>query len=231
MSKAKVEPRVQPSERFVKGVALACELHQKQARNDDGVPYVAHLLAVAALVLEDGGTEDEAIAALLHDAVEDQGGRKTLARIEQEFNPAIAEIVEDCSDTLDVEKPGDKKPDWRPRKEAYIAHLATASDSVRRVAAADKLHNITCILEDVRRTGLEAFRRFESSGTREQIWYYRTCAATLTEAGPSPLARRVAEAAQQLEESVNSLELVGGPWLARPAEDSANTVPDAGKQS
>lgn len=206
MSKAKGEPRVQPSERFVKGVALACELHRKQARNDDGVPYVAHLLAVAALVLEDGGTEDETIAALLHDAAEDQGGRGTLARIQQEFGPAVAAIVEGCSDTLDVEKPGDTKPDWRPRKEAYIAHLPGASDSVRRVAAADKLHNITCLLEDVRRTGLAAFRRFESSGPREQIWFYKTCAAAITEGGPSPLARRVAEAVQQLEESVNGLD-------------------------
>lgn len=208
MRKAKVEPRVQPGERFLKGVALACELHRKQARNDDGVPYVAHLLAVAALVLEDGGTEDEAIAALLHDAVEDQGGRKTLARIQKEFGPAVAEIVEGCSDTLDAEEPGARKPDWRPRKEAYIAHLAEASDSVRRVATADKLHNITCLLEDVRRTGLEAFRRFESSGIPEQIWYYKTCADTLTEAGPSPLARRVAQAAQQLEQSVNSLDRI-----------------------
>jgi (p)ppGpp synthase/HD superfamily hydrolase len=187
-------------------VGLACELHGKQARNDEGVPYVAHLLAVAALVLEDGGTEDEAIAALLHDAAEDQGGRPTLARIEDEFGPDIAAIVEGCSDTLEVEVPGAKKPDWRPRKEAYVAHLATASPSVRRVAAADKLHNLTGLLDEVHTKGVGAFERFDTSTPRDQAWFYKACASALVAKELyTRLATRVLEGAQRLDDAVNGL--------------------------
>ncbi len=120
--------------RFVRAVSVAGELHAGQLRRGTDIPYVAHLLGVASLVLEDGGTEDEAIAALLHDAVEDQGGASTLRRIEQLFGREVAHIVAACSDTDVV-----PKPPWHERREAYIAHLATARPSVLRVSLADTL--------------------------------------------------------------------------------------------
>src|SRR5271169_5402067 len=111
-------------------------LHAAQTRKGSGVPYISHLISVAALTLEYGGSEDEAIAALLHDAVEDQGGAATRADILRRFGPEVTAIVDGCSDT-EVSP----KPPWRARKEAYIAHLPTASESVQLVSACDKLHN------------------------------------------------------------------------------------------
>src|SRR5580658_3136535 len=120
---------------FAEALTFAAHLHGAQTRKGGDVPYVSHLLCVAGLVLEFGGSEDEAIAALLHDAVEDQGGQLTLERIRRRFGSTVADIVEACSDA-DVEP----KPAWRPRKEAYIAHVGSASDSARLVSAADKIH-------------------------------------------------------------------------------------------
>jgi GTP pyrophosphokinase len=194
------EPRIELGERFVEAVELACRLHRLQARNEEGVPYTAHLLAVAALVLEDGGDEDEAIAALLHDAAEDQGGRPTLEMIRRRFGENVAGIVEGCSDTLET-----TKPKWRPRKESYVAHLATASPSVRRVAAADKLHNLRSLLSDVRTKGAQAFAPFQKSTRDDQAWFYAACGAALQRAGGGPLARRVAGAARRLEKVVGRL--------------------------
>ena len=119
------------TERFTRALTLACDLHRTQARKGTQIPYVAHLLGVASIALEHGAAEDEAIAAVLHDAVEDQGGAPTLARIRSEFGEAVAEIVDGCTDT-DVEP----KPPWRARKEAYIAKIATKSASTRLVSAA-----------------------------------------------------------------------------------------------
>jgi hypothetical protein len=154
-------------------------------------------------VLDDGGDEDEAIAGLLHDAAEDQGGRKTLERIEREFGKRVAKVVEGCSDTL--QRP---KPDWRPRKEAYVNHLPIASPSVRRVAAADKLHNLTALLEDVRTSGKAAFDRFKPRTPRDQVWFYKACAKALAGPGGSALATRVAECADRLEAAAIRLKLM-----------------------
>jgi (p)ppGpp synthase/HD superfamily hydrolase len=161
------------SSRMSDAFAFAADLHHSQTRKGTAVPYLSHLMAVAALVLEHGGNEDEAIAALLHDALEDQsdhfpGGITALRQeIDRRFGPTVTAIVEACTDAC-----SHPKPPWRPRKEAYIAHLATAPVSVLRVSAADKLHNARCILSDYRILGDGLWDRFNAD--RDQIlWYYR----------------------------------------------------------
>ena len=154
------------SRRFEQALVYAAKLHAKQLRKGTPVPYVAHLLAVAGLVLEHGATEDETIAALLHDAVEDQGGLRTLAAIRRRFGPAVADIVLACSDTA-----SDPKPPWRERKEAYLSHLQGASRSVLLVSAADKLHNARSTVADLRVRGAAVWERFRA-GPAEQLWYY-----------------------------------------------------------
>jgi (p)ppGpp synthase/HD superfamily hydrolase len=141
--------------RFEEALVLANRLHWAQTRKATPIPYVGHLLGVASLVMENGGTEDEVIAALLHDAVEDQGGAETLAAIRRRFGDAVADIVDACSDT--DQHP---KPPWRQRKQAYIDHLRTAPEGVLRVSAADKLHNARAILADHRQAGVAVFDRF-----------------------------------------------------------------------
>lgn len=157
-------------ERFDEALATAAELHRRQTRKDSGVPYVSHLLAVAALVLEDGGSENEAIAGLLHDAVEDQGGLETLERIRRQFGDEVAELVLALSDT--VESP---KPPWRERKVEHLAHLEDAPYPVLRVAAADKLHNARALLGDYVRHGEAVWDRFNAPAP-DQLWYYRSLA-------------------------------------------------------
>jgi (p)ppGpp synthase/HD superfamily hydrolase len=158
---------------------------------------MGHLLGVCSLVIEDGGREDEAIAALLHDAVEDQGGKKMLAKIQEQFGERVAEIVLACSDAL--EHP---KPPWRERKEAYLEHLEHQPEPVLRVAVADKLFNARAILRDYLEVGDEIWARFRS-GRDGQLWYYRELSNTLNRAFPGRLAR-------ELEETVGELERVTG---------------------
>src|SRR5918995_672712 len=131
------DPHEVLGERFQSALVLACELHSGQVRKGSkGIPYVGHLLGVASIVIEDGGDEDEAIAALLHDAPEDQGGEATLARIRSEYGERVGAIVEACTDTLE-----NPKPPWRGRKERYIAHLEEAAEDVLRVSLAGKGQN------------------------------------------------------------------------------------------
>ena len=125
------------SERFDEALAFASELHRTQLRKGSGAPYMSHLLGTASLVLDCQGSEDEAIAALLHDAVEDQGGAPVLDEIRRRFGDAVAAIVDGCS-----EPTAPPKPPWRRRKEAFLASLATASPSVVLVSCADKLHHV-----------------------------------------------------------------------------------------
>ena len=131
--------------RFEEALVYATQLHSHQTRKRTGTPYIAHLLSVTALVLEAGGEEDEAISALLHDAVEDQGGKKTLKEIQRRFGNKVAEIVLSCTDAYIF-----PKPPWQERKESYIAHLKEASPESKRVSLADKLHNARSILRDLR---------------------------------------------------------------------------------
>lgn len=185
------------TQRFSEALTLACELHRTQARKDTQIPYVAHLLAVAALALEHGATEDEAIAALLHDAVEDQGGAAVAARIRAAFGDGVADIVIGCSDTDVV-----PKPPWRARKEAYIAHVRTAAEPVRLVSACDKLHNARSILDAHRVVGEQVWTRFKG-GKDGTLWYYRSLIHELRAADTT---KRTAALVDELERVVAELE-------------------------
>jgi HD domain len=168
--------------RFDRAVALARELHSDQVRKGSQTPYLSHLLGVCSLVLDDGGDEDEAISALLHDAVEDQGGQKTLRQIRQQFGERVAKIVEACSDTDVI-----PKPPWRARKEAYIAHLSDPKlpAGTVRVSLADKVHNARAILLDLR-AGHDVFARF-SADRDAQLWYYGALTETFAGLTDSPM--------------------------------------------
>lgn len=157
------------SDRFDEAVRYAIHLHRAQVRKATSIPYVTHLFAVCGLVLEDGGTEDEAIAAFLHDGPEDQGGEAVLDEIRARFGTEVAGIVSDLSDAMPAL--GQAKAPWRERKEGYLQHLAAASSSVLRVSLADKLHNARSILVDLRADGEAVWDRF-NAGRAEQAWYY-----------------------------------------------------------
>jgi (p)ppGpp synthase/HD superfamily hydrolase len=163
------DPRPDPvlGERFTAAVAYAVELHATQARKATRIPYLSHLLAVCSLVLEDGGTEDEAIAALLHDGPEDQGGQAVLDEIERRFGADVARMVDGLSDSM-----GEPKPPWRERKERYVARSRSEPESVLRVSLADKLHN----LRSIAAKGDEVWVRFNAEKP-EQAWYYRSMLA------------------------------------------------------
>lgn len=160
-------PRVVYGARFAEALAYASACHEGQARKGNHAPYVTHVLAVASLVGEFGGDEDQAIAALLHDTMEDSGA--TAAEIEARFGARVARFVEACTDT--TEHP---KPPWRPRKEAHLAKLAEMPGDVKLVVAADKLHNAQSIARDLRRAsvGEAVWSRF-SAAREDVLWYYR----------------------------------------------------------
>ena len=184
---------MQPLTRFEEALVFACRLHAGQRRKGRNTPYIAHLLGVASLVLEQGASEDEAIAALLHDAVEDQGGAPTRAEIARRFGETVAAIVDGCTDTDLV-----PKPPWRTRKQAFVARLATASPSVRLVVAADKLYNARAVLEDYRLLGEGLWSRF-TGGRAGSLWYYRAVADALRTAAPSPLVDELERVVTEIE--------------------------------
>ncbi|MEP7040087.1 MAG: HD domain-containing protein [Chloroflexota bacterium] len=157
------------TDRFDRAVLYAVQLHRLQTRKATQIPYVTHLFAVCSLVLEDGGTEDEAIAALLHDGPEDQGGEPVLAEVRAQFGNDVASIVAGLSDAMPTA--GEEKAPWRERKEAYLAHLQGAPASVLKVSLADKLHNARSILTDLRADGEAVWDRF-NAGRADQAWYY-----------------------------------------------------------
>jgi GTP pyrophosphokinase len=174
-------------------LAYASELHGEQLRKGTSVPYIAHLLAVAALVIEAGADEDTAIAALLHDAVEDQGGRPMLERIRARFGQTVAGIVESCSDA-DV----DPKPLWRQRKEAYVAAIAHKPSPALLVSLADKVHNAGAILNDYQLVGEQVWSRFKG-GREGTLWYYRALSDAFRDRAPKLLWQR-------LEDTVCAIE-------------------------
>ena len=184
--------------RFDTALAYAADLHRTQIRKGSGIPYVTHLLAVAAIVGEHGGTEDEVIAALLHDAVEDQGGLPRLAEIRARYGDAVAAIVWGCTDADTT-----PKPPWRARKEAYVAHLAEASPGIRLVSSSDKLHNARAILADLRTVGPVVWERF-TGGRDGSLWYYRALADTFLRLSPGPLADELARTVREIERLVGA---------------------------
>ena len=161
-------PPITLGPRFTRAFLFAYRMHSGQARKASRIPYITHLMGVASLVLEAGGSEDLAIAALLHDVVEDCGGRPLLRNIRRLFGKRVAEIVDGCTDAYVV-----PKPPWRERKESYIRRLKKESADTRLVSAADKLNNIRSILSDYRVIGESVWSRF-NGGREGTLWYYRT---------------------------------------------------------
>jgi len=159
---------------FVRAVKRAREWHDGQVRKGSDVPYISHLMAVASLVLEAGGDEKLAIAALLHDAIEDQPDEASPKKIRKQFGKRVAQIVSECSDREHgVES---TRANWRERKEAYIESLAEASNDVLIVSCADKLHNARSLLRDLTEEGEGVWERFHETNPAEQLWYYRALA-------------------------------------------------------
>ena len=178
--------------RLADAAALAFRIHAAQLRKGTTTPYVSHLLAIAAIVLEHGGDEDQACAALLHDAVED-GGAEWEAVIQDGFGPRVAGIVRACTDA-DTQP----KPPWRARKEAYLAHLDGEGPDALLVSAADKLHNARTIVSDLRTHGTGMFSRF-NAGREGTLWYYGALAAVFARRLPGPLARELSDAVAQMQ--------------------------------
>ena len=181
------------TEKFERALVYASRLHKDQYRKGTRVPYITHLLAVTAVVGENGGTEDEVVAALLHDAPEDQGGESTLEDIRARFGDEVAKIVAGCTDTY-----RDPKPPWRERKENYVTHLASATASVRLVSSADKLHNARTVLSDYRALGEDLWTRF-NGGRVGTLWYYRAIVEALRAGEDDPVVEELDRVVTELE--------------------------------
>jgi len=197
--------------RFLRAFLFAAERHSGQARKASTIPYIAHLMGVASLVLEAGGDEDLAIAALLHDVVEDCGGAPMLKEVRRRFGGRVAKVVEGCTDADTF-----PKPPWRERKERYIRHLQRADADTRLVSAADKLNNVRSILSDYRELGEFVWSRF-NGGREGTLWYYRTLRDEFLQHRPNRLTR-------QLELAVQELESLAGEYQLSASRDSRPAV-------
>jgi (p)ppGpp synthase/HD superfamily hydrolase len=186
---------------FIDAFEMASEVHRYQLRKGSDVPYLAHLMAVSALVLDFGGDEECAMAALLHDTVEDcEDGRAMEAEIRGRFGNRVADIVLHCSDA--IAEPGRPKPPWHARKQAYIDGLEHADHDALLVSACDKLHNARSVLGDLRVARDALWQRFSTKSGPDQVWYYTTVAHLYSRRIPGPLAdelQRVVRELSQLE--------------------------------
>lgn len=183
------------TERIAKALALAVEAHDGQKRKGTNIPYMAHPMGVASIALDHGADEEQAMAALLHDAVED-GGPQYAKRIREQFGDRVANIVEGCTDG--VPDANGKKEAWKLRKERYISHLQHASDDVLLVSGSDKLHNARAIVEDLLRIGPAVFDRF--TATQEQtLWYYETLSGVFSNRG-TPVAKALSDTVQRMKQ-------------------------------
>lgn len=178
-------PAMQLSAKFHKALAYANSHHKTKPRKSTTIPYICHPLGVASLVIEAGGTEIEAIAALLHDVAEDHGGEPRLAEILEKFGPDVERIVRACSDSLTVDP--DVKDDWAKRKLTHLAKLQNAASDVLLVTAADKLHNARSIVTDLRIEGSSVWERFSVNNSKSIIWYYESMYEILMEKKVSPM--------------------------------------------
>jgi (p)ppGpp synthase/HD superfamily hydrolase len=179
--------------RFEQALKLAMQLHRKQKRKISRTPYFSHLMEVAALVLQDGGSEDQAITALLHDAAEDQGGRAILQQIKRQFGNDVAEMVEACSDSLDL-----VKSPWQERKERHLAHLQNAPQGAYRVLLADKICNGRSLLRNLRQDGPRVWGYF-NGGKEGTLWYYRAMYQLLSAKQPGVLADELRWVIEEIE--------------------------------
>jgi (p)ppGpp synthase/HD superfamily hydrolase len=193
------EPLLSP--KFALALQFANEIHSTQVRKGIGAPYISHLMAVSALVLEFGGNETQAIAALLHDSAEDCGGLPMLDAVRVMFGDDVAEIVEACTDTFDT-----PKPEWRPRKQAYLQAMSGKPAGAKLVACADKLSNIGNTLRDIQSEGVEAWKlrmaETPNGAADKQCWYYLGCLEALATGWSAPLLGEFARAVRQLCEQV-----------------------------
>lgn len=178
--------------RFEQALVYAFHLHSGQTRKQSQVPYIAHLLGVTAIVLEDGGSEDEAIAALLHDAVEDQGGLETLEKIRMRFGSNVADLVLALSDSFTP-----PKPPWRERKQAYLESIPGANLSEIRISLADKVYNARSILRDLRLEGEQVWSRF-NGGKDGTLWYYQQLIFAFQTHGDQPLLSELIRILEQI---------------------------------
>ena len=176
---------LQLTERFDDALKFTHDVHRNQVRKGSGAPYIGHLLGVASIVLDDGGSEDEAIGALLHDAVEDHGGRARLDEIRARYGDAVARIVEDCTDSWETPK----RP-WIERKREYVEHARTLPAPSLRVSAADKVHNAYAILRDLRNSGEQVWERFNAPAD-DVIAYYEDLVRSFRQAGGSKLVEEL----------------------------------------
>jgi (p)ppGpp synthase/HD superfamily hydrolase len=190
--------------RFLRAFLFAAEKHKAQTRKASAIPYIAHLMGVASLVLEAGGDEDLAIAALLHDVVEDCGGIPMLKEVRRRFGKRIAHVVDGCTDAYT-----DPKPPWRERKEAYIRHLKTADADTRLVSAADKLNNVRSILSDYCAIGESVWSRF-TGGREGTLWYYRTLRDVFFEQPRNRITRDFELAVSELDSLAAGKAIPGG---------------------
>jgi len=182
--------------RFLRAFLFAAEKHAGQARKASTIPYIAHLMGVASLVLEAGGDEDLAIAALLHDVVEDCGGMPRLREVRRMFGERVAKIVEGCTDSF-----SDPKLPWIVRKEEYLRRLKHEDAETRLVSASDKLHNVRTVIADYRKDGESIWKRF-SGGREGTLWYYRALNDEFQRRKPNRITRELAVAVQELEKMV-----------------------------
>jgi hypothetical protein len=206
--------------RFTDAATWACELHARQTRKGTATPYVAHLFGVVSLALEHGADEDEAIAALLHDAPEDQGGEETLREVERRFGGSVAAIVAACSDTLE-----EPKPPWRERKERHVRHLRAAHASARLVTACDKLHNLRALVRDYRAEGEALWRRFRTRSGPDVVWYHRAVLEVLREGAEERLVPLLADVAAELAALEQAMAALGAVAPSPNAEAPAGLPP------
>jgi GTP pyrophosphokinase len=200
---AKLKPK-KLGPRFRRAFLFAADKHAKQARKASTTPYIAHLMGVSSLVLEFGGDEDMAIAALLHDVVEDCGGAPMLQEVRRRFGNRVATIVDGCTDSDTT-----PKPPWRERKEKYLHHLKSANADTRLVSAADKLNNIRSILSDHRSVGEALWARF-NGGREGTLWYYRALLEEFLRAQPNRLIREFELAVHELEAGASKVNSCHG---------------------
>lgn len=183
--------------KFTRALTYASGIHGGKLRKKTRIPDIGHVLGVTAIGLEYGANETEAIGALLHDAVEDAGGKKRLSDIERTFGPAVAKIVDGCTDSY-----AEPKPPWLERKKAYVAHARTASTSIKLVSAADKLQNVRSLLRNYREEGPRLWRRYDN-GKEGVLWYYRALVKALYAKRIRPLIEELNRAVSELESLAN----------------------------
>ena len=188
----------QLTNRYAEALDYCFLIHKDQKRKGKSTPYIAHLLSVSALVLEDGGDEDEAIAALLHDMLEDQPDKTSREEISQRFGERVLHLVTSCTDTPPSYK-GGVKPPWKQRKEMYLKHLREGANGALRIVLADKLHNGTDLLADYRQQGESLWRHFNADKS-EQLWFYRSLVSAFKEGGASgPMYERFERVVSEFE--------------------------------